>query len=291
MKIQHSRCWQIAAAALILLGCAAHAQTVNNPYAKGPNPTDAILDAPAGPFSVATTNVYVTQAAGFGGGTIYYPTLGGKYAVLAICPGYTATSSSIAALARRIATHGFVVIAINTLTTLDQPASRATQLQAALRYTINDSISAVRSRVDGNRRGVAGHSMGGGGALIAAMNDPSLKAVIALTPWATTTFVNLRVPNFIVGADGDTVAPIIQHATPFYDGIAQAEKAYMVLNNATNLTPIQNNPPTNRYSVSWSKRFLDDDTRYNPFLCGAPHEAYLLKNRALIESYRSTCPY
>ena len=278
----------VCATLLLALG---HAQSVNNPYAKGPDPTSAILDAPAGPFAVNSANIYVTQAAGFGGGTIYYPQLTGKYAVLAICPGYTATSSSVAALARRIATHGFVVVAMNTISTLDQPPSRATQLQAALRYAINNASSTVRSRVDGNRRGVAGHSMGGGGALIAALNDPTLKSVIALTPWANTSLANLRVPSFIVGADGDTTAPVIQHATPFYNSITQAEKAYMVLNNATHLTPINNNPPTNRYSVSWSKRFMDYDTRYNPFLCGAEHEAYLLANRALIESYRSTCPY
>ena len=71
-------------------------------------PTSASLNATSGPLSVSTASVLLPV--GFGGGTIYYPTVAGKYGVIAISPGFTATQSSIAWLGRRIATHGFVVI-------------------------------------------------------------------------------------------------------------------------------------------------------------------------------------
>ena len=83
----------------------------------------------------------------FGGGTIYYPTTAGQYGVVALSPGFTATQTSVAWLGRRLATHGFVVVTINTNSTLDQPASRATQLIAALNYVANSASSTVRSRV------------------------------------------------------------------------------------------------------------------------------------------------
>ena len=115
---------------------------------------------------------------------------------LAICPGFTATQSSIAWIGQRLASHGFVVMTINTNSTFDQPPSRATQLMAALRYLTNSSNSTVRARVDANRLGVAGHSMGGGGTLMAARDNPSLKAAVPMTPWSQTkSFSTVRVPT------------------------------------------------------------------------------------------------
>ena len=273
---------------LLLLVAAAQAQT--NPFAKGPDPTSASLNATAGPFAVATTSVS-SLVTGFGGGTIYYPSTAGSYAAVAICPGFTATQSSIAWIGRRMASHGFVVFTINTNSTFDQPPSRATQLMAALRYLTNSSNSTVRSRVDANRLGVAGHSMGGGGSLMAARDNPSLKASVPLTPWSTTkSFSTVSVPVLILGAESDTVAPVSSHSIPFYTSLASSlDKAYAELNNASHFAPNSTNTPIGRYSVAWVKRFMDNDTRYEPFLCGAPHTAFATPT--VFSDYRSTCPY
>jgi alpha-beta hydrolase superfamily lysophospholipase len=274
-----------------LLTLAAAAQSQTNPYQKGPDPTSTLLNATSGPFSVATSTVSSLAASGFGGGTIYYPTDTGTYAVLAISPGFTATQSSIAWLGRRIATHGFVVITIDTNSTLDQPPSRATQLVAALRHVTDLSNSTVRSRVDASRRGVAGHSMGGGGSLIAARDNPSLKAAVPLTAWSSTkTFSTVQVPTLVVGAENDTIASVSSHSIPFYNSLPSSlDKAYAELNNASHLAPITTNTPIGRYSVAWVKRFMDNDTRYTPFLCGAPHQSYA--TGTVFSDYRSTCPY
>lgn len=273
---------------LLLLAAVAQAQT--NPLAKGPDPTSALLNADAGPFAVATTSVS-SFVSGFGGGTIYYPTTAGSYATVAICPGFTATQSSIAWIGRRMASHGFVVMTINTNSTLDQPPSRATQLMAALRYLTNSSNSTVRARVDANRLGVGGHSMGGGGSLIAARDNPSLRAAVPLTPWSSTkSFSTVRVPTLIVGAESDSVAPVASHSIPFYTSLLSSlAKAYAELNNASHFAPNSTNTPIGRYSVAWVKRFMDNDTRYEPFLCGAPHAAFA--TATVFSDYRSTCPY
>jgi dienelactone hydrolase len=242
----------------------------------GPAPTSTSLNATSGPFAVSTSNAsgFLT---GFGGGTIYYPTTSGTYGVIAVCPGYTGTQSTIAWFARRMATHGFVTIAMDTNSIYDQPSSRATQLQAALRYVLNSSSSTVRSRINPNIRGVAGHSMGGGGTLIASADDPSLKVGVPLTPWNTSTlaFRNITVPQMIFGADGDSIAPDASHARPFYDIIpTSTSKAYARLNNASHFTPNSTDERMGRYGVAFAKRFAYGDTRYTTFLAGTEHNSY-----------------
>src|SRR5262245_22320637 len=115
------------ATALMALSGVAAAQS--NPFAKGPDPTNTSIQVD-GPFAISSQTL---RGNGFGGGTVYSPNTPGTYAVVAFCPGFTATQSSIAVLGRRLATHGFVVATINTNSTLDLPPSRGTQLLAALR--------------------------------------------------------------------------------------------------------------------------------------------------------------
>ena len=254
----------------------------------GPAPTSTMLNGD-GTFVVSSSSVS-SSVSGFGGGTIYYPKTAGSYGVIAVCPGYTGTSSTISWFARRLATFGFVTIAMNTNSTLDQPASRATQLAAALQYTIKSSSSTVRSRIRAADRGVAGHSMGGGGTLIASQNDSTIRVGIPMTPWNTSTnFSKVRVPQMIFGADGDTIAPYASHARPFYNSISQAKKAYALLNGATHMVPTSTDQRIGRYGVAFAKRFVDGDTRYNEFLCGASHTAYATSSR--FDTFLNTCPY
>ncbi len=165
-----------------LSGPGAHA-AADNPYERGPAPTESSIEALRGPYAVSEVSVSRLSATGFGGGTIYYPTTtaDGTFGAVAVSPGYTALESSISWLGPRLASQGFVVFTIDTLTTLDQPASRGDQLLAALDYLTQRSL--VRNRVDSSRLGVMGHSMGGGGSLEAAKDRPSLQAAIPLTPW------------------------------------------------------------------------------------------------------------
>lgn len=179
---------------------------------------------------------------------------------------------------------------MNTNTTLDYPDSRATQLAAALRYVINSSSSTVRSRIRTADRAVAGHSMGGGGTLRASRNDSSLRAGIPMTPWHTTkTWSTVTVPQMIFGADGDNIAPYATHARPFYNSLSRNERAYALLNGATHFTPNGTDQRIGRYGVAFAKRFVDGDTRYNSFLCGADHSAYATSSR--FDTYLSSCPY
>ncbi|MFF7362840.1 alpha/beta hydrolase family protein [Streptomyces sp. NPDC008125] len=265
----------------------AGAQAATNPYERGPAPTTASIEALRGSYATSQTSVSSLGVTGFGGGTIYYPTstADGTFGAVVISPGFTAYQSSIAWLGPRLASQGFVVFTIDTNTTLDQPDSRGRQLLAALDYLTQSS--SVRTRIDASRLGVMGHSMGGGGTLEAAKSRTSLKAAIPLTGWnLDTTWPEVRTPTLVIGADGDTIAPVLTHSKPFYNSLpGTLDKAYLELRAATHFTPNTSNTTIAKYSVSWLKRFIDNDTRYEQFLCPIPSASLS------IAEYRGTCPH
>ena len=257
-----------------------------NPYERGPAPTTATIEASRGSFAIAQLTVARSAVTGFGGGTVYYPTstASGTFGAVAISPGFTASQSSVAWLGPRLASQGFVVITIDTLSTLDQPDSRGSQLLAALDYLT--ARSTVRTRIDATRLGVMGHSMGGGGSLSASRTRPSLQAAVPLTPWhSTKNWSTDRVPTLVIGAENDTVASVTSHSEPFYTSLPSTlDKAYLELNNASHSAPTSTNVTVAKYSLSWLKRFIDNDTRYEQFLCPAP-------SGSAIQEYRDTCPH
>ena len=257
-----------------------------NPYERGPDPTESSIEAVRGPFTVAQTSVSRLAANGFGGGTIYYPTdtSQGTFGAVAISPGFTAGESSIAWLGPRIASQGFVVITIDTLTRLDQPDSRGRQLQAALDHLRTNST--VRNRIDPNRMAVMGHSMGGGGALSAAASNTDLEAAIPLQGWHTRkNWSSVRTPTLVIGAQLDSIAPVGSHSEAFYESLpSDLDKAYMELRGASHFVSNTPDTTTAKYSIAWLKRFVDDDLRYEQFLCPVPDDF-------AISEYRDTCPH
>ncbi|TDC82176.1 carbohydrate-binding protein [Micromonospora sp. KC606] len=259
------------------------ALAADNPYQRGPNPTAASVAASRGTF--ATTQVNVPAGNGFGGGVIYYPTdtSQGRFGAVAIVPGYTATWAAEGAwMGPWLASFGFVVIGIDTNSRNDWDTARGQQLLAALDYLTQRS--SVRDRVDASRAAVMGHSMGGGGAMYAALQRPSLKAAVGLAPFSPSQSLNnMRVPTMLLAGQNDgttTPASILNH----YNAIpAASEKAYLELAGADHGFPTSNNPTMMRNVIPWLKIFTDSDTRYTQFLCP-------LSNWSGIRAYQSSCP-
>lgn len=263
----------VAVLASIVLVTPAQAAPAN-PYERGPAPTLASITAVNGPFTVASVTVPPGSGSGFNQGTIYYPTDTGQgtFGAVVVMPGFVGTQSTIAWYGPRLASQGFVVMTVDTLSLLDFPADRSKQQLAALTYLTGRS--AVKDRIDAGRLAVMGWSMGGGGTLESAASTQSLKAAIPMAPWDLTNPVaGITTPTLIFGADGDTVAPVATYALPFYNGLTRArDKAFVELRGADHST--FGNPHTTvaQYSISWLKRFVDDDTRYSQFLCPVPND-------------------
>jgi dienelactone hydrolase len=277
----------VLATALVAAGFAGGgsiASAADNPYQRGPDPTRTSVDASRGSFAIAQTSV--GSGNGFGGGTIYYPTdtSQGTFGAVAIAPGFLEGQSAISWYGPRLASQGFVVFTIDTNGLADLPNARGDQLLAALDWLTRSS--SVRSRIDASRLGVMGHSMGGGGTLEAANKRSSLQAAIPLAPWHTTTnWSNVKVPTMLVGGENDIVASPSSHSIPFYNSLpGTLAKAYVEMRGGDHFVTNSANTGIARNAISWLKRFIDNDTRYQQFLCPPPADL-------TISQYRNTCPY
>jgi len=122
--------------------------------------------------------------------------------------------------------------------------------------------------------------------LEAAARTPALKADIPLEPWDFgQNFSGISTPTLVFGGQFDFIAPASVHAIPFYNSIpASTNKAYVELAGASHFEPISPNVTIAKYSISWLKRFVDNDTRYDQFLCPIPQDPKT-------SAFQETCPH
>jgi len=130
---------------------------------------------------------------------------------------------------------------------------------------------------------VAGWSMGGGGAMLAAGMTPGLKAGVAFAPWSLTYNVrDSAVPMAYLAGSVDAVAPAALHSNVFYNTTpATTKKMVAEIQGADHYFPASASQPASYTQVAWMKRFLDGDTRYSQFLNGD----------ARFATFRSTGPF
>ncbi len=254
---------------------------------RGPDPTIQSIEATRGTF--ATAQMAVSPGNGFGGGVVYYPTdtSQGTWGALAIVPGYTAKCANEEAwMGPWLSSFGFVVICIETNTTTDSDTQRAAELSAALNWLTTQS--AVKNEVDPNRLSVLGHSAGGAGAIEAAEQRPSLRAMIGLAPGFPgmgLTMATDYVPSLIIGGQADgTVTP--SYLTNLYATLpASTQSARAEIAGADHVYYTHPNNVEMKLIIPWLKVFVDSDTRYEQFLCPS------LPDPSTISMYQSKCPY
>jgi dienelactone hydrolase len=252
----------------------------------GPDPTKALLEADKGSYTVGSLKITKANAKTYGGATVYYPTnaSGETFGVVGMAPGFLGPQAVYAWLAQRAASFGFVVVNIDTTTILDQPPARAKQVADAIKQVLalaQTSGSPLNGVVDADRRAVMGHSMGGGGTLLAATADPTLKAAVALTPWslATKSFATDQVPSLIISCEKDIIAPNSGHSDRFYTSFNTALPRGQVLIAgadhmcATSLASAKYRTTLAKSAISWLKLFLDEDTRYTDLVKGGNNGA------------------
>jgi dienelactone hydrolase len=258
----------------------------DNPYQRGPDPTVASVAATRGTF--ATAQLTVPAGNGFGGGYLYYPTDTGlgTWGAVAIMPGYSALFADEEAwMGPWLASFGFVVIGVETITRTDGADARATQLLAALDYLTQRSP--VRDRVDATRPAVMGHSAGGAGTILAAERRPSLRAAVGLAPGTpgSLSLATNHVPMMVIGGQTDpTVTP--SYLDNLYATMPAATPSdFVQLAGADHLFFTRANNTEMKVLIPWLKIFVDGDTRYTRFLCPS------LADPSGISLYRGKCPY
>jgi len=166
--------------------------------------------ASAAPLSLATTASTVTvslDGRSFSA-RLVRPTQAGTYPVVAFGHGFSQTSSPYAGTLTALAARGYIVIAPNSESGLAPSHSRfADDLQRSLRWA-RANVAGASPTADA----VAGHSMGGGAALVAADRYPEIDTVVTLaaaetTPSATTASSGTTVPALYIVGSRDTIVP------------------------------------------------------------------------------------
>ncbi|MET7639490.1 alpha/beta hydrolase [Streptomyces sp. NPDC005438] len=276
----------VAVALLLGAGCSGDSSP-DRAEPSSPVPLPSHTEAETGPERVRVSTVQAREVAGrFGGGTVYRPErMSPRPAVIAASPGLGADRSTVTWYGHLLASHGFVLIAIDTLTLEDSPDRRAEQLLNALDYLTRDGPLA--GRVNADRQAVLGHSMGGGAALVAASRRPSIRAVVSLTPWYESPrgWPGVRAPTLVVAGSTDQIAPPSEYAKPFYQGLDNArERAYLSL-DGDHLVGNYPRKYLGSQVLAWFGRFLDGDVRYDRRLCPPPPE------RGAVVEYRDSCPH
>lgn len=233
----------------------------------------------AGPFRVDTFQI--DGGRDFGGGTVFFPTdAEPPFASFVMCPGFTARQSSIREWGPFFASHGIVIMTMDTSSTSDPVNARDDQLLAALADLSAENTrrgSPLEGSLDLTRVGVSGWSMGGGGSWLAGQATPGLKSVVTLAGHhrtaggARAVARDLRVPTLMFAGSADSA---------ILGGGDQSQDVFEIMDDETPKmlfevqgaghfvwgTPRTNNGAVGRYVLSWQKVFLDGDTRFLEFL-------------------------
>ena len=230
--------------------------------------TEASLNA-TGPY----TFDYILETDGlrdgpdYNGATVYYPTgLGYPRASIVIVPGFFGTESDIEEWGPYLASHGIITMTIGTNNLWDQPADRATALIDGIETLKQENTrpdSPIFGIVNTEKFAVAGWSMGGGGAQLAAVLDPSIKAVMAFCPWldpSQTPILNHSSPVLIFSGEDDPTAPPADHANVHYTETPnQTDKLLFEIaggfHNVAN-TPTGGDGEIGKIGLAWLQRYL-----------------------------------
>ena len=251
-----------------------------------------------GPFSYETIieNEGMRDGPDYLGSTLYYPIgADGPFSSLILVPGFVSPESAVSYWGPYLASHGIVVMTIGTNNLTDIPLDRAYALLDAVQTLQEENdrdSSPVFQLIDVNKISVGGHSMGGGGAQIAATLDGSLKSVISLNPWIQPWLVDYdyldhSVPHLIISGQDDTTSPVDEHANIHYDYTPNTTpKAIYEIENGSHSMgrfPSAANNYVGKIVLSWLSYFAIENDCYFPLILEYPEQASIYQNN--LESF------
>lgn len=215
----------------------------------------------------------------FAAATIYYPVgtdepVGG----VAIAPGFTEEQRHISWWGPRLASHGYAVLVLDTNERRERPDARAAALIAGvtlLRAEGHREGSPLFGGIDPARMAVMGHSMGGGGALLAANeHSDQIRAAIPFTPWEPDSdLAGITAPTLVLAGSDDTVAEVDEHAWRHFGLIPESTpKVYLEVAGGdhyiADTTRGTDLATMGRYALAWLRLYVDRDERYRDLIYG-----------------------
>jgi hypothetical protein len=266
---------------------------VSSSFAQNCDPLDLDSIGNPGEYTIGslTEPDGIRDGPDYDGATIYFPTNATPpYASMVIVPGYVSAQSTIQNWGPFLASPGIVTMTIGTNSIWEYPEERKDALLDAIITLKEENTrtgSPLMGQLDVNNIAVGGWSMGGGGAQLAAVADPSITAVMALCPWLqsgtyTAADLNHAAPILFFSAENDGVAPPASHADIHYDytPIANKKMLFEIAGGGHQEAndPIGGGDYVGKIAVAWLNNVLVGDTCYCPLVLDTPPTAskYLL---------------
>ena len=221
MSTPHARVRSaIVALAALAIAASASAQDLSQPGPRTPARRDVTVVRSNGSTFVATVHYPGTSSA------VGAPVdaAAGPYPIVAFGHGFLSPVTLYASTGAHLASWGFIVILPQTQGGfLPSHAALAADLVSSLDWLGAEGgspSSPWSGAVDGSRRGVMGHSMGGGCSLLAAQSDPRIRAVIPMAaadtnPSSVAASAGVRTATRLLVGSQDTIVPPAT-ATPMY---------------------------------------------------------------------------
>ncbi|QMV13854.1 RICIN domain-containing protein [Vibrio spartinae] len=250
-----------------------------------------------GPYNVRSYELpgaYVTLPAT---ARVYYPANAEPpYSGIVFCPPFMTKQIAFAAWGPWFASHGMVLVTMDTTTIFDQVTARDNQqwrVVKALREENTRLGSPLRGKLDTDKIGIMGWSMGGGASWInAGKHRDELKTVISLaghnmTAWFNTDIYSwyspkelldaayasgrlIKIPALIInGALDTTILGGLGQSDGVYRSISNTPKVLAVLGLAGHFAwgyPTQSGRGVAALVLAFEKTFLDGDTRWAPYI-------------------------
>jgi pimeloyl-ACP methyl ester carboxylesterase len=248
-----------------------------------PRVGEAVNVSAAGPYQVVQYDGPPSSL--FDSSTIYYPTNATPpFAIIALSPGFTYAKEDFVWWGQVMASHGFAIAVLSPTFTTDFPRERADDLEAGIQLLKEENVRSsgpLFRKLDVNRAGLLGHSMGGGAALLVMARSNRYQAAVAWEPWGPAALGTeaIRGPTMILAGELDLVASPNDMGLPFYLDIPlTVRKVYAEFVGVNHYGVNAANPGVNspntaparelhaRWTLSWMKLNLENDTRYRSFV-------------------------
>ncbi len=239
-----------------------------------------------GPYTKCT---YIPPAnAAYAEAKVWYPcNVTGTLAATTLISGGTKVYSDYAKLAEHLASHGYIVFAMtpanpvllsNSAWTSAQKAGILQLKKENTRTGTSANPNPIKGKINTAKLQVLGHSLGGGGTLLAAASlGTGIKTAQALTPaimGSTLSLSRIKAKtNIIAGVNDTTALPLL--VSVYYNSLPLTlDRTFMVFYGVDHWTFINTGaePYQSRvfkYITAFMKYHLDGNTAYQTYLYGA----------------------
>lgn len=187
----------------------------------------------------------------------------GKHPIVVWGNGTHAAPAHYRDLLEHWASHGFVVVAA-----MAPNAGRGVEMRSCLNLILDENVkndSVFAHKLIADRIGVAGHSQGGGGALMLG-RDARITTTIAIQPYILgerhnpTASANQNGPVLLLSGAEDTAARPETHQQPVFEQ-ANVPVTWLTLRGASHLAPMATGGSYRGPMTAWLRWQLMEDTQ------------------------------